>query len=370
MKKQKICIIGDGLTGLFAANALKNPKLEIHIYAKKEKKTKYKDFRVTAVSDSNYRFLASILNSDDKSVFNSCREINLYYEHENKIYNFLNFKEENKTLMHIFENLRLKNILIKRLRKNKIKIIDKEIKNIQIIKKQYDLVFLCLGKNSHLYRSIKGQRIIHKDYKEVAVTGIIKHSSQQLNPKQYFLKKGPLALLPINQNMFSFVWSLKNNILEKKSEDFKIRLIKNIKDITGFKSLKIQKLNYFPIKMNIKTKYSENNLCVLGEGLHSIHPIAGQGFNLVLRDIKELKKLIDINTNLGLDLKNSNIFKDFNKNRSSENIIFGLGIDFTRTFFKTNKLSDPIKNILIKNLDKIKPIKEFSKFISDRGLLN
>ena len=52
------------------------------------------------------------------------------------------------------------------------------------------------------------------------------------------------------------------------------------------------------------------------------------------------------------------IFKDFNKNRSSENIIFGLGIDFTRTFFKTNKLKPESSTQIPKNNKNLEIIKK------------
>ena len=78
----------------------------------------------------------------------------------------------------------------------------------------------------------------------------------------------------------------------------------------------------------------------LYERIHSVHPLAGQGFNLVLRDIEKFCQLLKNNLNLGLDINNSGILKEFNKSRKPENIILGLGIDFTNYFFKYSKLFD------------------------------
>ena len=68
MKKQRICIVGDGLSGLMTALALnKIEGLEVHLISKKNKPLK--DKRTTAVSASNYDFLSSVLGSSIKNYF-------------------------------------------------------------------------------------------------------------------------------------------------------------------------------------------------------------------------------------------------------------------------------------------------------------
>ena len=102
--------------------------------------------------------------------------------------------------------------------------------------------------------------------------------------------------------------------------------------------------------------------------MHTIHPIAGQGFNLVMRDIKKLKEVIKYYTELGIAIKSSSALEDFSSNRKSENIITGLGIDLTRNFFKQNKLLDPFKELILKNITKNNALKKIRKFISNQGL--
>ena len=72
---------------------------------------------------------------------------------------------------------------------------------------------------------------------------------------------------------------------------------------------------------------------MLGQGIHSIHPIAGQGFNLILRDIKKLSELIHNKIRLGIAIKNSYLLKEFYDLRNPENTIIGLGNDLTNSFF-------------------------------------
>ena len=73
--------------------------------------------------------------------------------------------------------------------------------------------------------------------------------------------------------------------------------------------------------LNIKTRYYKKNILILGDGLHSIHPMAGQGFNLVVRDIKALANLLRENSRLGMSIEGSFILDKFYKNRNPEHTI-------------------------------------------------
>ncbi|MDC0530202.1 hypothetical protein OAN91_02650, partial [Pelagibacteraceae bacterium] len=107
---------------------------------------------------------------------------------------------------------------------------------------------------------------------------------------------------------------------------------------------------------------------ILGEGLHTVHPVAGQGFNLVLRDINKLQKIFKYYSELGISLKSTTAFEEFTNDRKSENIITGIGIDITHNFFKQNKLLDPFKETILKNISKNNTLKKISKYISNQGL--
>ncbi len=124
----------------------------------------------------------------------------------------------------------------------------------------------------------------------------------------------------------------------------------------------------YPLILNLKRTYYKNDTLILGEGLHTIHPVAGQGFNWVIRDIKKLKEVLKYYTDLGILIKSSSALEDFSSSRKSENIITGIGIDLTNTFFKQNKLLDPLKEVILKNVSKNNTLKKISQFISNQGL--
>jgi len=380
MNDQKICIIGDGLTGLTAAIVLSKENVKIDLYSNNKKKNFFMDNRTTAISESNYKYIKNNLNLSSKNFFWPCKKINLFYEDKKKIINFFNFKEKNKNLMYIFQNRNLKKKLdkfitqskkIKLIKKN-IKIINNEEGFIKLKKKKifYDLIILSIGGRSELYSTIEKGRTIKKNYKELALSTIIKHNGKIENVSQFFLKEGPLAILPFHKKAFSTIWSVSNEFFYKNEKNIrkilteKLRVLikdKNIKNITNIQS--------YPIKLNLKTKYFNKNTLILGDGLHTVHPMAGQGFNLVIRDIKKLKDLMSNTLKLGLLIKESSILKDFYNARKPENNMFGLGINLTNIFFKDNKYFAPLKKGILNNINKFSFIKKIGQAISDKGIL-
>jgi 2-polyprenyl-6-methoxyphenol hydroxylase-like FAD-dependent oxidoreductase len=364
MKKQKICIIGDGLSGLMSVIALNSlPNLEVHLIAKKNKFLN--DKRATAISSSNFNFFQNIVSKIDKRLFWPSKKIKLFYELNDVKINFLNFSEGKNNLMYVFENYKIKEVLFKEIKKKKIKIIQKNISSLDDLD-GYDLKILCLGRNSKIYRNITNSRPIEKDYKEIALTGYVRHNLKNITTSQYFLKEGPLAILPFSKNIFSFVWSVKKKFQQNNIESIVTSKICDLLKIK--KKINITNIKSYPLTLNLKRTYYKNDILILGEGLHTIHPIAGQGFNLVMRDIKKLREVIKYYTELGIAINSSPALKDFSNNRKSENIITGIGIDLTHNFFKQNKLLDPFKEIILKNITKNNALKKISKFISNQGL--
>ena len=130
----------------------------------------------------------------------------------------------------------------------------------------------------------------------------------------------------------------------------------------------ILKIQSFPINLNLKTKYFKKNVLILGDGLHAVHPMAGQGFNLVLRDIKKLKELMSETSKLGLLVKESFILKDFYNSRKPENNLFGLGINLTNIFFKNSGYFSIFRKTILSNINKFSFVRKLSLSLSDKGI--
>ena len=247
MKKQRICVVGDGLSGLMTVLALnKLEGLEVHLISRKNKHSK--DKRTTAISASNYEFFNKVIGKLDKKLFWPSKKIDLFYETKDKNMNFLNFNENTKNLMYVFENDKIKEILIKEIKKKKIKTLQKNINQLKDLD-GYDMKILCLGRSSKIYQSIIDKRSLDKDYKEIAITGFVKHNLKNLNTAQYFLKDGPLAILPFSKNNFSFVWSVDKEFLKKDI----ITVVKTkICEVLKTKKIKISNQQSYPLMLNLK----------------------------------------------------------------------------------------------------------------------
>ena len=375
MKKHKICIVGGGLTGLISALVLSERGLDIDLIL--ENNTfKNKDLRVTAISEKNMEFLKSMIKNINLKLFYPVKKINLFFEKNNQMKNFLNF-DENKNLMYFFENRLTKDHLSKLLKKTKIKIQKKTIKSIDLAEnkiftnsssKSYDLLVLCLGANSPIYQKISGNRKIQKNYKEHSITCYVKHQIKDIGAQQFFLKEGPLAILPYNKNKFSVVWSIEDIYFIKNKKNITSYLKTKLSNLLKTNKISLGNIQSYPLKLLLKRNYYKKNTIILGDGLHVVHPLAGQGFNLILRDIEKLNSLISKNLRLGLTIKNSNIPKDLSDSRKPENLLMGLGIDTTRRFFKSNKYLDPIKENILNNFSKSTLLKKITKRVANLGL--
>ena len=379
MKKQKICVIGDGLAGLMTALVLSKSDIQIDLIFKNKKVKKIKDSRTTAISESNYLFLSRFFKNSDLKIFNSCKNIDLYNEKSGQYQHFMNFNEQGKNLLHMVENKKLKNIILKNIKKTKnIKIIYGTVKKLDVEKTciliknkklYYDLIALCLGRQTDIVLQLIGKRYIEDNSEEISFTGLVKHDKNIIKAKQYFLKEGPLAILPINKNIFSFVWTLNRNYRKIKSQNIKKLVSQKLKSIIGSRTkISLEQPKGFPVSFKFNTNFVKKNSLVLGDSSYNVHPIAGQGFNLILRDIKKLSEFIIENQSLGLQIKDSMILEKFTRSRKPENFLYGLGINFTSRFFKHNKSTSLLKEMIFKDINKFKFLKKLSLKISDQGI--
>ena len=137
---------------------------------------------------------------------------------------------------------------------------------------------------------------------------------------------------------------------------------------TKYKILKINKASCFELKSSNLRSYYHENIIAFGDSLHKLHPLAGQGFNMTIRDIKEINKLIKLRKEHGLPLDNS-ICIYFEKNTKSKNQLFSSSIDLIYEFFKLeSKFNDNNLSKIVKLLGKNKIINKFFIKFADKGI--
>ena len=114
--------------------------------------------------------------------------------------------------------------------------------------------------------------------------------------------------------------------------------------------------------------YTHNNILAFGDLIHRIHPLAGQGFNMTIRDIKTISKILNNRISLGLPI-DFTVAEEFQSSTRHLNYIYGKAIDGIYEFFRLdsnidNTISKPIFRVLNKN----SIFKKYSNILSDKGL--
>ncbi len=353
-----LCILGSGLTSLTLAKTLVNQGIQVDLFQSKHMLKKDKN-RTLGISKINLDFFNKEISNIEKLSW-EIKQIEITSERlkDEKI---LNFENKGQKLFSIVKNDELINHLLSKLRKEKLCKFRKDKIDINLLSKKYGLIINCDYFNSITKKFFFNK--IKKNYDSFAYSSIIKHSKiKNYKASQIFTSRGPLAFLPISEYETSVVYSVKGfkdinfkNLIRKYNLTYKI---KNISDPSKFE------LN----SLNLRKYYYENVLA-FGDLLHKIHPLAGQGYNMTLRDIKEILILIKSKKENGLDLDKS-ICMDFEKKTKNRNFLFSNSIDFIYEFFNLeNKLNNNILSKTVKIFGKNKNLNKFFTKIADNGLI-
>jgi len=380
MKKQKICIIGGSLTGLVTAISLSKLNCEIDLITGDFVKD-FKSSRTIAVSENNYNFLKKLSISEffKKEIW-ICSKMKLYTEVKKEKFTEifeLNREEKNENIFYMFENSKMKKFMMDRIKKIKsISLIKnktassifssgllKSVKYNNNISK-YNLVIICSGHKSTLIKDLFTDKIIENSYKEFAVTTILEHKSFKNNiARQIFLDNSIFAMLPISKNKTSIVWSIKD-FMKKKSDFF---LKNKIKFYTSnyLKNIKFNsRMEKRDLNLLIRNKYYLDRTLLFGDALHLMHPFVGQSFNMTLRDLKCLERILREKINLGLDIGSSDVLSEFSNETKPRNFSFSIGSDILKNmlYFKNSR------NNIFKILNKNNLIKNIIFDVADKGL--
>ena len=376
LNSQKICIIGSGLTGSTIAYLLSKFKLQIDIVDDNYKK---KISTKLALSKSSLDQLHNSGLKEIKKKSNPIKNIYLYDSYsEINLEKDLKFSSSNKekVLAYIIDSTTLLSHLNKNLRNlNNINFIKKKISSISdnnifktitfedFSKKNYSLVILTSGNNLELLPKINLKTIIHKSYNEDAYVFSLSHKKIINNSaRQFFLKDGPLAFLPVSGEKTFVIWSIKKDSFNKKYVSNKNYLLnffnKNFKEL--FKDINsVSDISVFNLDYVFNELKEFKRTLLFGDIASKIHPIAGQGWNMTLRNTFSLVKVIKNFEDLGLEIGNNIFIEKYLDEVKLNNFAFTTLIDGIRKIFdikidgyatmRKNTLSIIDKNYFIKN---------------------
>ncbi len=357
----KICIIGNSLTSLTLAKALVNKGIFVDVFCKNKNIDPDKS-RTIGISKSNINFFNNNISKINKILW-PIKKIKIFSENsgDNEL---IEFEEPNNHLFSIINNFSLYNQLNSELNKIKYFKVKYDIPFKKLDNLGYDLIINC--DPNHLITKKFFSKKFEKKYHSFAFTTIIEHKKLALNNTaiQIFTKKGPIAFLPISNNKTSIVYSMRIKDGEQNSDIEK--LINKFNP--NFEIRKIHKISKFKLKSFNLRKYYKSNILAFGDLLHKLHPLAGQGFNMSLRDIKKLLDVINKKIELGLALDQS-VCNEFQNKTKTRNFVFSEGIDFIYEYFNSeNKIKNNLIDTSIKYIGKNKYMNDYFKKIADEGL--
>ena len=160
------------------------------------------------------------------------------------------------------------------------------------------------GRESPLRRAA-GLGTVEWRYDQTGIVCTIAHERPHRGiAQERFLPSGPFAILPMKGNRSSIVWTeradVATRVLGLDRDAFADELAWRFTDYLGALDIEGPVFSY-PLALTLAERYTANRLAVAGDAAHAIHPIAGQGFNLGIRDAAALAETIVDAARLGID---------------------------------------------------------------------
>jgi 2-octaprenyl-6-methoxyphenol hydroxylase len=157
------------------------------------------------------------------------------------------------------------------------------------------LVVAADGSQSSI-RKLLDIQALEYDYKQTAITANVSTERPHQNwAYERFTDTGPIALLPLSENRSSLVWTVNTGheqaILKSDDDEF-LNLLQQRFGYRLGRFTKVGQRNSYPLKLVQADQAIQQRIVLIGNAAHSLHPIAGQGFNLGLRDVAVLADII------------------------------------------------------------------------------
>jgi len=298
---------------------------------KSSRLSKINDSRTSAISQGTSRILNEI--EIWKKVEKEAQEINsiLVKEGNGSIIDFDSKSIQEGPLGFIVENKVLKKTVLKEIIKSDYVELISDTEALEITNEDNGLVKiktkrgrieanLLVGADGRYskVREMTEFKYYFNDYRQKAYVFNIAHTKPHKSlALEYFFSSGPLALLPMKndkKNISSVVWTTESQHKFKNRENFINEFKKKYRDFFG---TILNATN--PVEYNLNVfycyKYFKNKVVLIGDACQAIHPIAGQGLNLGIRDSYYLANSLKEAEDLGLEYSDSIVLEKYTQNR-------------------------------------------------------
>lgn len=181
--------------------------------------------------------------------------------------------------------------------------------------------------------------------------------------EEHFLPSGPFAILPLPNNRSSLVWTERSDdarrLIALENEAFLAELSRRFGGHLGEIEV-VGPRHAYPLSMQIAQSFTGERLALVGDAAHVVHPIAGLGFNLGLRDVAALAESIAEAVKLGLDPGSASVLETYARWRRFDTVMTAMATDgLTRLFSNDNAAVRAIRGMGLRAAGSVGALKGF-----------
>jgi 2-octaprenyl-6-methoxyphenol hydroxylase len=179
--------------------------------------------------------------------------------------------------------------------------------------------------------------------------------------EEHFLPSGPFAILPLTGNRSSLVWTERRTeaarIVALDAEQFHSELERRFGLHLGEVKV-LDKARAFPLGYFVARSFVAERLALIGDAAHVIHPIAGQGLNLGLKDVAALAEVVVDAARLGIDIGQADVLERYQRWRRFDTMAMGLATNSLNFLFSNEStLLRTVRDIGLGLVDRMPPLK-------------
>ncbi|QOD38862.1 2-octaprenyl-6-methoxyphenyl hydroxylase [Candidatus Wolbachia massiliensis] len=345
-----VIISGGGLLGLITAIGLSNDSMSVAVIEKNSLPRIIDDNRAFAISQGSKKILEKLgiwrfLEGEAEPILDICildrnSPVTVHYNHKMVGEEPMGYVINNAIIWNAINDNFLNKLSIYSPHSYKTIACDAGYVEMILDNKQElisPLLICAEGKHSKL-PGLFSIPIIKFDYKQSSIVCNVEHELHHQNlAVERFFPGGPFAILPMKGgHTSSIVWTEKSEIskmlINLSGEEFTIELKKRFGSYLGEIKLDGERKSY-PLSFAFAKKLYRSRVLLIGDAAHSIHPVAGQGFNLGIRDVESVIRQITIAKAAGIDVGSSYLLEKISRDRCFDNFTMALATDGLNRIF-------------------------------------
>jgi 2-octaprenyl-3-methyl-6-methoxy-1,4-benzoquinol hydroxylase/2-octaprenylphenol hydroxylase len=211
-------------------------------------------------------------------------------------------------------------------------------------------------------RGLLGIATRDRDYGQRAVVAhVATERAHESTAWQRFVPGGTIAFLPLTDGRSSIVWSVSQTDAERllalDDEAFRAELGAALDFRLGRITATTKRVS-FPLRMKLAERYIARRFALIGDAAHAVHPLAGQGVNLGLRDVEELRNALVEARDARRDFAAESALRRYERRRRSDNTLSAHAFDAIQRVFGSDAMPvAALRGVGLSLVDTVAPIK-------------